>query len=328
MTVADLSRLLVALLCVLCASPLAAAPTAEERVIAEALFDEARSLMKEEKWDAACPKLEESYRLDPLAGVLLNMAVCHEKQGRTATAWGEFKEALALAKIDRREDRERLAEEHIESLEPQLARVRIVVPDDARVDGLVVFRDDVELPEAAWDTPVPVDPGDHVIRAAAPGHLPREQTVTAVAATVIDVELSPLAREPLPEPVVVVPAPAPAPPPAPRPLPPPSVRYEPTPWPAVGWLLIGVGTASGIAAAGLGIHALVTEADAAERCSDNTCPDRDSLNLSNEAQRSAIAADVALAVAGGLAVAGVLVLVVAPAEVAVSPRGVTVGLRF
>ena len=47
----------------------------EERIVAEALFVEGKQLMKEDKIDEACSKLEESYRLDPLPGVLLNLAV-------------------------------------------------------------------------------------------------------------------------------------------------------------------------------------------------------------------------------------------------------------
>lgn len=312
---------LIALLSVVL-TPAHAAPTAEERVLAEALFVEGKRLMKEEKWDEACPKLEESYRLEPLAGVLLNMAVCHEEQGLTATAWSEFKESLALAKIDRRKDREKLAQEHIDALEPQLARLVVAAPSD--LAGLEVSRDGVDLPAAAWGTAVPVDPGKHTVRATAPGHQAFEAEIESVPGESVTVEvvLMPVPKPPPPAPVVV-PPPAPVPPP-----PPPPPVLEATPWPVVGWTLTAVGIAAVAVGTGFGINAVVRENEAAEVCSDTTCPDAASLAVSDEAETSALAADVLLAAGALFAVSGVLVLVIAPAEVEVSPTSASLRVRF
>jgi tetratricopeptide (TPR) repeat protein len=76
-----------------------------DTAIAQSLFDEGRKLMNEKRFVEACPRLERSYKLDPAAGTLLNLAVCHEGLGKTATAWNEFRESVAMAKRENRKDR-------------------------------------------------------------------------------------------------------------------------------------------------------------------------------------------------------------------------------
>jgi hypothetical protein len=59
---------------------------AQERVAAQWLFKEARVLMKHDDYATARLKLEESQRLDPSPGTLLNLAICNEHLGQIATA--------------------------------------------------------------------------------------------------------------------------------------------------------------------------------------------------------------------------------------------------
>src|SRR3954452_18931589 len=87
---------------------------------AQTLFDQARKLMAQERWAEACPKLEESQRLDPAGGTLLHLALCREKEGRIATAWAIYQDALAQAKRDGRKDRADVAQKHIGELAPRL----------------------------------------------------------------------------------------------------------------------------------------------------------------------------------------------------------------
>ena len=81
---------------------------------AEELFRRAKALMTANKHAEACPMLEESYRLEKAMGTLLNLALCHEKIGKVASAWVEFRavEQQARAASPPREDRAKLAREH------------------------------------------------------------------------------------------------------------------------------------------------------------------------------------------------------------------------
>jgi len=161
-------------------TPAYADATAEQKAAATVLFREARGLIEKGEVAAACRRFEESQRLDPLPGTLLNMAVCHEREGRTATAWVEFRDALALARHDARDDRVALAEEHMKGLEPRLCSVRIVVGPRADVPLLSVTLDGNTLARPAWDTALPVDPGTHTVGASSPSTKPFVARVEAI----------------------------------------------------------------------------------------------------------------------------------------------------
>jgi tetratricopeptide (TPR) repeat protein len=146
-------------------------------VLAEALYQQARALMDAGQLDEACPKFAESYRLDPATGTLLNLAACHERQGRLATAWLEFTDAVAAARRDGREDRVRYAQERLAEIEPKLSRLTIVVAPEAQAPDLEIELNGARVGSAALGVPAPVDPGPHEVRASAPGKLPWEAVI-------------------------------------------------------------------------------------------------------------------------------------------------------
>ncbi len=146
------------------------AQSPSDKALAQSLFDEGKKLMSEEKYAEACPKLAESQKLDPGGGTLLNLAVCHQKEGKTATAWAEFEEALSQAKKEGRPEREAFAREHIAEIEPKLSKLTITVtPAAAGIAGLQLKLDGGAIGKAAWGASLPVDPGKHTLEASAPG---------------------------------------------------------------------------------------------------------------------------------------------------------------
>lgn len=143
---------------------------------AQSLFDQGKQLMSEGKVAEACLRFQESQRLDPAGGTLLLLATCHEKEGKTATAWLEFNEALSASRRDARPDREKRAAESIEALRGKLSTITVVVSQPAPAK-LQVRRDGQDVGPLQWSVPIAADPGPHTISASAPGKQRWQTTV-------------------------------------------------------------------------------------------------------------------------------------------------------
>src|SRR5580698_8378696 len=87
--------------------PALAQPSPPARAAAAALFEDGRRLMGENKFAEACPKLEESQRLDPGMGTLYNLSVCFEAVGKIASAWVGFRDVAGQALASGQAQRER-----------------------------------------------------------------------------------------------------------------------------------------------------------------------------------------------------------------------------
>jgi tetratricopeptide (TPR) repeat protein len=152
-----------------------AEPNQRERITARALFDDARKLMAKRKYDEACPKLEESQRLDPGIGTQFNLADCLEHLGKTASAWSNFLDVASAAKAAGQAARADVARTRAAALEPKIARLTITVTSPS--PSLVLKNDGVVVERPIWGTPIPIDAGTHVLTATAPAKKPWEGTV-------------------------------------------------------------------------------------------------------------------------------------------------------
>jgi len=142
---------------------------------AEVLFRDGKKLMAKGQYAEACLAFEGSFKKDPVATTLLNLADCREKNGQLASAWGHFVEAARLARGQGAI--EKSAQDRADALEPKLSYLVVAVPNDVRVDGLVVKRDGVPMDPAEWNHKMPIDGGHHTIEARAPAHEPWSTSV-------------------------------------------------------------------------------------------------------------------------------------------------------
>jgi hypothetical protein len=145
---------------------------------AQQLFSEGKALAAAGKFADACPKFAAAADLSATAGVRLNLGDCYDKLGRTASAWTRYGEALALAQKSGDAAAADLARSRLAALKPRLSYLEVRVPPESAVSELAVDRDGDNVQQAAWGTPVPVDPGNHAVRATAPGRTAWTTTVS------------------------------------------------------------------------------------------------------------------------------------------------------
>ncbi len=283
MTRARRTQLLAAALLTLAGSPARAQTSDPAR--AEHLFQEGRSALEAGRYAEACPKLAESQQLDAGTGTLLALALCHDGEGKTASAWRELHEVVEESQRAGRVDRVQLARARIAALEPRLSKLAVAV--GALAPGLEVRRDGEPLPPAQWGQVAPVDPGEHVVRAEAPGRKPWRTTVTVGRGGDTIVVTVP-ALEDTGAQVSAAPG-ATGPPRGPD-------RTR-------GWLVGGAGVVALGVGTVFGFAALSEHGSASSQCPSSTCTDAAGVSLENRARTNAWIADAGI----GLGLVGVVV---------------------
>ena len=174
---------------------------------ADRLFEQGRAAVRAGDLGKALERFEQSQRLDPAVGTLLNIADCEEKLGKLASAWTHLRQAIDQMKAD--DDRLGPIKKRIVALEPRLPRLTIALAQGTP-SFTKVTRDDVELAGPQLGTEQPVDPGKHQVTVAAPGHRRRVFRVELKVAEHKSLTVEPGDEEAAPVVVAVPPAAAPA----------------------------------------------------------------------------------------------------------------------
>ncbi|MFS8070761.1 MAG: hypothetical protein ACMG6S_30715 [Byssovorax sp.] len=278
------------------------------------------------KFREACPKLAESQRIDPQIGTLINLAACHDGEGKTATAWAEYTDAATQATRAGGADHESVARRKGGEIQARLSR--IVLAAVRPTAGLVVTLDGERLGDGVLGTPLPVDPGAHAIKAEAPGRVPWSTTVdvrpgpATQTVSLPDLALAPALAATGP----VESAPAPASLPASltaSETTAPSRSVSPLVWVSGGLALTGIGLGTYF-----GLRAFSKNDAASTACKDDIC-DAAGMELDSQGRTAATVSTVAFAVgaASALATVGFFVFRGSSAttpQVAISPLGVGV----
>jgi hypothetical protein len=151
-------------------------PTIDEAraVAAEALFESGHEAMSQGDYDTACARFEESNRLEPAVGAVLNLAACEEKRGRLATAWQLFKRVMS--DLPPGDDRYPIAQRRASELRPRVPWVTLMLEIGAPKQTTVTYGR-VVLGTASFNVPLPFDPGAHTLTVGAPKREQRTYTV-------------------------------------------------------------------------------------------------------------------------------------------------------
>jgi hypothetical protein len=299
--------------------PRAASAQSEDEAAARVLFNEGRQLVKAGKYEEACGKLEAARELYASPGILLNLADCHERINRTASAWTEFGDAADAAARAGRTSDEAEAKRRQATIQSRLSLLAIVV--DHAPAGAVMRRDGTAIDRSAWSTPVPVDPGEHNITMEASGY-----RAWSTKVTVHDPGKTETVRIPALEGPALASAASPPSPSAWAPAgggssaaPPASMEAMPaargTGQRVAGWAVGGVGVA---AMAASGVLAIVARAKYTSAADEQTGRHNDSVAAGHLAD---IATGVLIG-GGAAALTGVVLLVTTPkAQITVGTTG-------
>ena len=280
----------------LCALPVSAWAETAEEVRADALFREGVVKFDAGQIRLACAAFTESLRLDPKLGTLLNLALCHERDGKPATAWLEYNHAAAWATQNGQRDRREFANQRAINLEAQLSRVLLKLPPARELSSVEI--DGEPLPEPRWFLPMFLDPGEHSVSVSAPGKY--RQTLKVIVPRQPSMQIIPV--PPLQDVKDKT-----SPQSGPASLPELAPKENKTP--LLFWIAWGVGLAGVAVGSVFGVLTLMKRDDIGDHCAGNRC-DATGAQLRDDAQKLALVSTVGFGV-GALGLATAVVILVA-----------------
>lgn len=177
------------------ARPAAAQQPSPLQQQADALFAEGRELLEKGKFPEACAKLARSAELSAAVGTLTNLGYCNEQIGKFRSAMNAYAEAETLATAVGDTKRAAFARERLAAVEPKAPKLVLrLVPPEA--PGLTLKRNGTPMLKTDLDRPIPVDPQDYGIEAAAPGFVTWKGAVVVRGdGAVVTIMVPPLERE-------------------------------------------------------------------------------------------------------------------------------------
>ena len=163
-------------------TPAAATPVQREQ--AQSRFLKGRDLYTAKKYDAAVVELNASLDIVASPNTRLILARCLRDMGRLVAAYVEFGrtgvEAKELVRDDTRYEKAGIAatDERAQLL-PKLGFVEVSITHSAPETVLKVSGETIR--RGGWDEPLPVMPGDSIVRIESEGHEPVVQAITVAA---------------------------------------------------------------------------------------------------------------------------------------------------
>ena len=266
--------------------------------------------------------MKEVAAVKPTPQVRFNIALCEERLGLLVAALGDYELAGSDAQAQKADQVRQEVDARLESLKSRVPRV--VVRRGEGADSATISLDGVALGDSVLNSPLPIDPGPHVVEGTGSGFLPFKESfrVAEQQTATIEVKLTPAPIKP--EPLVVHPSP-----------PPPQTMRT------AGFVVGGAGVASLIASGAMFYLRQTTINDLDKQCGADraSCPESANSTIDRGKLYTTLG-NITLAVgAVGLGVGATLVVIggrsssrasvgIAPGAAGANAGGATLVVRF
>jgi hypothetical protein len=291
---------------------------------AESLAKEAYALAEAGKWADACPKYAESLKLEQSYGVQYSLAECYEKTGKLGSALFHYRRVEEAPKAANKQALSLKAHDRIAAIEPQVSKVKVVLPAGITPKDVVVKIDGNKIAPENFSE-MPIDTGEHNVEVSQAGKKPWTDTIHVQIGTYpIEVPELTSAKEEAAKPITTTTT-----------VPLGQSRANPT-YRIVGGVAVGVGVVGVVVGSIFGLSARSKRDEAREICRANDakqCHNEAGLDVWRDASSAGTISTVGFILGPALIATGVVLWVIAPTtpvltgSVDPNGRGGTIGLR-